>query len=115
MKFLNIKNLNLPKDVIENSGECIELFGELTGNSDEIVVITQLRRTVYNAYVCHVSYDCKTEYLIGHKIINDIPEFPIMIIKGLTEDICIKTINGVKYTMVCKADKHEDFTTPNWL
>lgn len=96
----------LPNDVVDNSGYFIELFGNYTGNKDEIIVITQLGRTVGAAYVCHLSsngyYNC----------VFDLPDFPTLIIK---QNICIQERDGVKYTMACVAEKKNDYAMANWL
>lgn len=114
--FLDITKLGLPEDVIKNSGNTISLNGELTGDSDEIVVINQLKRKVYSANVCHLSngYESR-ESDIPCKVICDIPGFPKMVIKSYLEDVCIQTINGVKYTMACLIEKDYDTVRPNWL
>ena len=53
-KRLDLEELNLPEDVIFNSGN-VELYGELKGDPNEIIVITQIGRFLRNAYVCHLS------------------------------------------------------------
>lgn len=116
MNFLNIEKLGLPNDIIENSGIAVNLIGEITGEDDEIIVITQLGRTIGTAYVCHLSEGYESRNSINHcKVICDMPNFPKIIIKKYMEDVSIKTIDGIKYTMVCMMDKTLHKGSGNWL
>ena len=103
----------LPEDVVKNSGIAVQLIGKLSGEPNEIVVITQLGRSVGTAYVCHLSngYDKRN---IGNpcKCILDVPGFPKI---KITQDFLIKERNGVKYTMACMAEKDFDSSRANWL
>lgn len=113
MVFLNISELNLPEDVIKNSGVGVELIGEITGAEDEIVVITQLGRFVSTAHVCHL-LNGYTERNGGSpcKIILDMPGFNKIVVR---KDFLIKEFNGIKYTMACLAEKDFVNTAANWL
>lgn len=103
----------LPNDVVENSGFAVQLIGKLIGEPNEIIVITQLGRTVGTAYVCHLSngYDKRN---MGNpcKCILDMPGFPKI---KITQDFLIKEMDGIKYTMACMAEKDFDFARANWL
>lgn len=44
---LDISKLELPWDVISQSGTSIPLFGTITGSKDEIIVMEQYRRDIY--------------------------------------------------------------------
>ena len=114
--FLNIEELGLPKDVVENSGMGVQLVGEITGDNDEIIVISQLGRRVGTAYVCHLSngYERRNKNL-PCKVICDIPNFPKLVIASHMEHILIREINGTKYTMACLADSELESARANWL
>ena len=111
MVFLDLDILNLPKDVIENSGDAINLVGELTGSDDEIVVITQLGRRVGSAHVCHLkdgfAYDSRP-----CKCIFDMPGFKKIEIR---QNFLIKEFNSIKYTMACLAESGFADASANWL
>lgn len=112
LEFITIDGF-LPEDVVENSGIAIQLIGILTGEPDEIVVITQLGRAVGSAYVCHLSngYD-KRNMGDPCKCILDMPGFPKI---KITQDFLIKEMDGIKYTMACMAEKDFDSARANWL
>lgn len=110
-KYLNIHGF-LPKDVVTNSGDFIELIGDLTNDPNEIIVITQLGRKVYKAYVCHVSEDDNKKNIKPKKCILDMPNFPKI---NIAKNSHIKTRENVKYTMACKADKKLIEARTNWL
>lgn len=112
LEFITIDGF-LPKDVVANSGFAVQLIGELTGEADEIVVITQLGRSVGTAYVCHLSngYDKRN---MGNpcKCILDMPGFPKI---KIAQDFLIKERDNIKYTMACVAEKGFDYARANWL
>lgn len=102
----------LPGDVINNSGSSIPMHGKLMGDSNEIVVITQLNRTVRKAYLCHLSKkvdECTKE---PYDCILDMPGF-----KEITIDQknCVKNIDGIRYTMACLREKNYTQSRANWL
>ena len=109
--FLDISTLNLPDDVIENSGDAIMFMGydKITDDPNEIIVITQFGRMIGTAFLCHLEHPKDPECIYE---INDIPDYPVMKIK---RDWSIKEINGKKYTMVCMDSKDFDYCRPNWL
>lgn len=120
LKFINLRDLDLPKDVMENSNYVIPLNGKLDMDKN-IIVITQLKRRVFEAYVCTLSYGKtsldtkeKGELVFSTPYIDDIPGYPPMIIGNLL-DTSVKTIGGVQYTMVCKDDVDKEYCRPNWL
>lgn len=115
IQCISLKDINLPDDVIENSGEYIPLIGELTGDESEIIVITQTYRCVEKAYVCHITEGRETpQHITTCKFIDDIPGFPRMIIRNEMEFV-IKTIDNIKFVMACLQDKEYDKARPNWL
>lgn len=112
MKFVIIEGF-LPDDVVENSGFAVQLNGEITGDPDEIIVITQLGRTVGAAYVCHLSNGYgRRNGGKPCKCVLDLPGFPKLKIE---QDFLIKERDGIKYTMACMAEKNFDYARANWL
>lgn len=111
---IKLKEINMPEDVIINSGYEISLNGKLTGDSDEIIVITQLRREVFDGYVCHISHGY-TKRNGGNPIdmILDMPGFKKIIIYG--PELRVHEFGGIKYTMACLAEKEMDVAFANWL
>lgn len=102
---LDLTKLNLPEDVIFNSGTEIPLYGEITGSNDEIIVITQNGRQVFNAYVGKISED-KTGYEIFVK-----PGKPRLKVRSL-DHIAIHTFDNIRMTMMCTSSAID---VPNWL
>lgn len=109
--FLDINSLKLPDDVVENSGLGISFINndKVTGEQNEIIVITQFGRSVGNAFLCHLESPKDKECIYE---INDIPGYPVMKVK---RDTCIREFGNMKYTMVCVADKDYSYCRPNWL
>lgn len=102
--------LNLPNDVLENTGPLIPLFGELDSSRENIIVITQLKRELFKAYVCHLQYEYDSQPGI---FITDIPNFIPTVV---TDKDTIREFHGVKYTMICLADKYSHkIAKSNWL
>lgn len=101
---LDLRALKLPADVLFESGEFIEINAEPSGWTSEIVVISQLKRKVYNAHICHIENDGK---------VHDCPfiDYPFEV--G-AHHLCV--VDGIKYTMVCLAQKEKSAIHPtNWL
>ena len=113
---LSLEKIKLPSDVIANSGLGIPLYGELKGDPNEIVVITQLVRRVYEAYVCHMNKGYDRE-LTGELciVIEDLPEFENLVVPIHMENTLIQTIDGVHYTMACLMEKDYTVARANWL
>jgi len=103
----------LPDDVVENSGPHIPLYGEIKGNPNEIVVITQLKRQVFSANVCHIS-DKHTEESINdsYEYVLDMPGFKKI---KLSSSNCIHEQGGVKFVMACLTEKDHEPALGNWL
>lgn len=110
MDFIYIDGF-LPNDVVKNSGITIKLIGEITKEPNEIIVITQLGRIVFEGYVCHLVYK-KRKLGECHKYILDMPNFPKI---KIPKDFLVKELNGIKYTMICLEDKNLDYAMANWL
>ena len=108
MNFINLKDLHLPDDVIENSGDVIPLIGEIHDNEHEIIVIHQLGRRVYTAEVCHV---CKKYNNTNIRYVSKVSGFYGVLLLKLP----LKEFNGVNYTMACLGEKMYDETINNWL
>ena len=104
--------LNLPKDV--QAPQTIQIHGKLTGAYNEVVVIEQLRREIFeDAYVCHI-----TDGSCGRGI-YDMPNFHFI---KETSISLIKRIGDTNYTMACKAEAlnyrighSTGFGRTNWL
>ena len=103
---VNLENLNIPEDVIENSGKEIEVIGNLTNDNDEIVCLAQFRREIIGGYVCHLSngYN-RRKGPEEAKVVCDIPNFPKLVIHNTDLNIH-KDNNGVQYTMYCISDAY---------
>lgn len=116
MANLNLKKLGLPKDVLVNSGENIELHGKLKGDTNEIVVLMQNGRTIKEAFVCHISkgYISRTKAETANLVL-DIPNFPKLVITDDMMDISVKKYKGVKYTMACITEKDLVSSMALWL
>ena len=111
MKTINLKEINLPEDVIFNSGgEDIPLKGSLTGDPNEIIIITQFRREVYSGTICHLE---KANTNHDAYVIRDMPGFNEIHIPHTFTDR-IHVFDGVKYIMACLAEKN-DYALANWL
>ena len=109
--MLNLKNIELPCDVLANNDQ-VELVGTPTGSEDEIVVLSQIRRSVTKAYVCHISNGYK--HRRGDEAIPIVLDYPrLKKLKISNPRLDIHTINGVKYTMACLAD--QNIGNANWL
>ena len=99
------KKLRLPRDV--NKPDELLIHGELTGASNEVVVIMQLGRTIFEqAYVCHKIWDKR-----GDAGIYDLPGFKFLEPTPLTQ----KCIDGINFTMACKAEAGWHHSCSNWL
>ena len=107
--FLYLGDINIPEDVIENCGvNVIPLLGEIKDKDNEIIVITQLKRAVYNAEVCHV---CKRFQETKYNYVPSLSGFSgALLLKNP-----VKEFDGIKYTMVCLADKELDIVENSWL
>ena len=113
---INLVKIGMPDDVIINSGDTeITLNGKLSGDPNEIIVITQFRREVFSGTVCHIS-NGYTKRNGGDpcKVILDMPGFKKIIIPD-DDTHYVKKIGGVKYTMACLAEKDDDNSLANWL
>lgn len=116
-------DLGLPEDVRYNSPDFLMLNGDIKGDDNEIIVITQFKRQVFNATVCHYliepAYEGAEEFKIFHKVIRDMPGYSPIIIKDKNIGITVKRIRGVLCTMVCMGDLDygikPDSHMPNWL
>lgn len=99
------KKLKLPRDV--NRPDEILIHGELTGANNEVVVIMQLERSIFEqAYVCHKTLDeC------GAEGIYDLPGFKFLEPTPFTQ----KRIDGINFTMACKAESGWHRSRSNWL
>ena len=110
--IISAKTLRLPKDVVEPFE--IRIHGKLTGAYNEVVVVKQLRRKIFeDAYVCHV-----TEGPHGRGI-YDMPEFQF-IREGTAASI--KRIGDINFTMACISEainwlrlENGGFGFTNWL
>jgi len=105
---ISTATLKLPPRVV--APEEIQVIGNITGASNEIIVLKQLREEVFGeAHVCHIVIG---QYGYG---IYDMPEFRFIKVNSLS----ILTINNVKYTMACTAENihsnFEGFGLSNWL
>ena len=110
-KILNLQNIGLPRDVLENN-DLVELVGTPTGSDDEIIVLSQIRRAVTKAYVCHIANGYK--HRRGDEAIPVVLDYPrLKKLRISNPRLDIHTFNGVKYTMACLADKETG--TANWL
>ena len=110
---IDLKEIGLPEDVIKNSWlSKIPLYGKLKNDPNEIIVITQYKREVFIAWVCHLSK--------GYKWRNGKEECPVILdMPGFNKIRCcnphtIKEINGIRYTMACISEKM-DYPVSNWL
>ena len=109
---ISAKTLRLPKDVVAPYE--IHIHGKLTGVYNEVVVVKQLRREIFeDAYVCHV-----TEGPHGRGI-YDMPNFHFIKAKASTS---FNRRGDINFTMACIAEainrlKPEDsgFGLTNWL
>ena len=109
--IIDLKNLSLPGDVISNN-ELIELVGTPTGSTDEIIVLSQIRRSVTKAYVCHISNGYK--HRRGDEAIPVVLDYPrLQKLRISNPRLDIHTFNGVKYTIACLTDKETG--NANWL
>lgn len=106
---LYLGNLNMPEDVIKNIGtNVIPLSGEIKDKNNEIIVITQLKRAVYNAHVCHV---CRSFEETKYDYVPDVPGFSgVLLLRN-----SVKEFDGIKYTMACLIDKELRVAINNWL
>lgn len=112
---INLIKIGMPDDVILNSGDTeITLNGTLSGDPNEIIVITQFRREVFSGTVCHIS-NGYTKRNGGNpcKVILDMPRFKKIIISD--DNHYVKEFAGIKYTMACLAEKDYDISFANWL
>ena len=105
------KTLRLPKDVVRPFE--IRIHGRVTGAYNEVVVLKQLRREIFeDAYVCHV-----TEGPHGRGI-YDMPGFQF-IREGSA--ISINRRGDINFTMACVAEainrlvRTSGFSSTNWL
>ena len=106
------KTLRLPKDVVRPFE--IRIHGKLTGAYNEVVVLMQLRREIFeDAYVCHV-----TEGPHGRGI-YDMPNFHFIQAKAAT---AFNRRGDINFTMACIAEainrRNSDvggFGWTNWL
>jgi len=106
------KNLCLPKDV-ETPFE-IRIHGKITGVYNEVVVVKQLRREIFeDAYVCHV-----TEGPLGRGI-YDMPNFHFIKAGSAAS---FKRRGDINFTMACIAEainwmkgENSGFGLTNWL
>lgn len=113
MKTINLKDINMPDDVIFNSGDEIVLNGTLTGDPDEIIVITQFWREVFSGTVCHISHGYETRN--GNKqcdIILDMPGFNKLVIFDPSD---VYKFDGIQYVMACLAEKDWPMSHVNWI
>ena len=113
---LDISKLELPWDVISQSGTSIPLFGTITGSKDEIIVMEQYRRNIYCAQVCHL--EKIPEGFSDNYKITDLYGYPDMIIKNnyVFNNEYVKSIGSIIYTMVCISDRNNhECCYPNWL
>ena len=109
---ISAKTLRLPKDVMGPFEICIH--GKLTGAYNEVVVVKQLRREIFeDAYVCHV-----TEGPHG-KGIYDMPNFQF-IREGSAASINRR--GDINFTMACISEainrlklETSGFGSTNWL
>ena len=110
--IISTKELNLPKDV-EAPFE-IRIHGKIQGDYNEVVVVKQLRRAIFeDAYVCHV-----TEGPLG-KGIYDMPNFHF-IKEGSAASF--RRRGDINFTMACIAEainwmkkETSGFGLTNWL
>ena len=110
--IISAKTLRLPKDVVEPFE--IRIHGKLTGAYNDVVVVKQLRRKIFeDAYVCHV-----TEGPHGRGI-YDMSEFQF-IREGTAASI--KRIGDINFTMACISEainwlrlENGGFGSTNWL
>ena len=110
-RIIDLKKLSLPDDVVSNN-DLVELVGTPTGSDDEIIVLSQIRRAVTKAYVCHVANGYK--HRRGDEAIPVVLDYPrLKKLRISNPRLDIHTFNGVKYTMACLADKETG--TANWL
>ena len=110
-KILNLQNIELPCDVLANNDR-VELVGTPTGSEDEIVVLSQIRRSVTKAYVCHISNGYK--HRRGDEAIPIVLDYPrLNKLKISNPKLDLHTFDGVKYTMACLAD--QGIGNANWL
>lgn len=110
---ISLVELGMPEDVIASSGVEVPLYGDVTGADDEVIVIEQFKRQLYNAYVCHL--DLENDGINAYHVINDIPEYPKMVFKNLVSTHGLKEIDRHKFTMICKQDAEYEQARPNWL
>ena len=109
---ISAKTLRLPKDVVRPFE--IRIHGRITGAYNEVVVIKQLRREIFeDAYVCHV-----TEGPHGRGI-YDMPEFQF-IREGSAASINRR--GDINFTMACISEainrlrrENSGFGSTNWL
>lgn len=110
-KIIDLKKLSLPKDVISNN-DLVELVGTPTGSDDEIIVLSQIRRSVTKAYVCHIANGYK--HRRGDDAIPIVLDYPrLNKLKISNPKLDLHTFDGVKYTMACLAD--QGIGNANWL
>lgn len=96
--------LHLPEDV--SCPRTINVHGQLTGNSNEVIVLKQLRRAVFeDAYVCHI-----TDGKYG-KGIYDMPSFEFI----ESDSKSIISICHFNFTMACTAEAKNGVGRMNWL
>ena len=96
--------LHLPKDV--SCPKHINVQGNLEGKSNEIIVLKQLRRAVFeDAYVCHI-----TDGKYG-KGIYDMPNFDFI----ESDSKAIMSICHFQFTMACTAEAKDGVGRMNWL
>ena len=109
ISFISLEDLELPEDVIKNSGPgTIVQFGEVQDIENEIVVITELNRELIIAKVCHV---CRKYQDTRFNYVNTVPGFfGTLILKNP-----IKEFNGIKYTMASLIEKELDIAVNSWV
>ena len=96
--------LHLPEDVTRPM--TINVHGNLTGKSNEIIVLKQLERAVFeDAYVCHI-----TDGKYG-KGIYDMPNFDFI----ESDSNAIMSICHFQFTMACTAESKDGVGRMNWL
>ena len=108
---INLRKIKMPDDVIfETSSDTIPVKGNLSGDPDEIIVITQFRRRLYSGTVCHLERGSGMNFDLY--IIRDLPGFKEI---RIPQEDWIYEFDGVKYIMACLGEKEADYSLSNWL
>lgn len=116
MISINLDDLEIPKDVMAETGRVIELQGELKGTDDEIVVLTYIGRYVVDAFVCNVGRDfVLPDDLSLESVVDNIPGYPRLVIPDHMWHRATKKVKGVRYTMANLTDKDLKAVAASWI